>query len=110
MGYVRLKPDLNRQIYMRFGGKATRPHAEKALAKARAIADAEAKHSSVAGDIELNVHAHGSHTGVVMSVEGHHQDGSPSGQVASHLEFGYFNVWAQRYMPGLRIMSRAKYG
>ena len=48
-----------------------------------------------------------------MSVKG--RDGS---EIASHLEFGYFNRWLEHkygikspsaWMPGLFIMSKAKY-
>ena len=114
MGYVRLKPNLNLVIADKFGGTATRPHALKVEAKAKALADAKAKHSSVAGDIDISMHAHGTHTAVVMSVTG--RDGR---QIASHLEFGYYNRWLERKhgehsplarMPGLHIMSEARYG
>lgn len=64
-----------------------------------------AKHSSVADRINIDVHAHGSHTSVVMSVTG--RDGS---QIASYLEYGYFNLRAQRHLPGMYVMSEAKYG
>lgn len=105
MGYVRLRHDLNLQIAMRFGGKATAPHAEKVEARAKALANARAVHSSVADRIDISTHAHGTHTSVIMSVLG--RDNS---QIAAHLEFGYFNKWAQRHLPGKFIMSEAKYG
>ena len=97
MGYVRLKPDLNLQIAKRFGGKATRPHALKVEAKAKALASAKAVHSSV-----------------IMSVIGRN-----GVQIASLLEFGYFNNWLENkygendpraHMQGKYIMSEAKYG
>lgn len=96
-----------------FGAKATEPVGLKVEAKAKGLADAKAKHSSVADRIDISHHAHGSHTAVVMSVMG--RDGS---QIASHLEFGYFNRWLEHkygiksplaWMPGLHIMSEAKY-
>jgi len=105
MGYVRLRPDLNARVAETFGGKVTRPHALKVQARAKALADMRAKHSSVADRININVHARGSHTSVVMSVTG--RDGS---QIASYLEYGYFNLRAQRHLPGMYVMSEAKYG
>lgn len=105
MGYVRLNHDLNLQIAKRFGAKATAPHAEKVEAKAKALADMRAVESSVADRIDISIHAHGTHTSVIMSVLG--RDGS---QIATYLEFGYFNNWAQRRLPGKFIMSEAKYG
>lgn len=105
MGYVRLRPDLNARVAETFGGKVTRPHALKVQARAKALADMRAKHSSVADRININVHAHGSHTSVVMSVTG--RNGS---QIASYLEYGYFNLRAQRHLPGMYVMSEAKYG
>lgn len=115
MGDVKLKPArvLNRDIAILFGGEATRPTALKVEAKAKALADVKAKHSSVADRIDISTHAHGSHTAVLMSVRG--RDGS---QIAPHLEFGYFNRWLEHkygikspraWMPGLFIMSEAKY-
>ena len=73
-----------------FGAEATRPVAEKVEAKAKALADMKAKHSSVANRIDISTHAHGTHTAVIMSVKG--RDGS---EIASHLEFGYFNRWLE---------------
>lgn len=105
MGHVRLRPDLNLQVANHFGGKATEPYAMRVEARARALADARAKHSSVADRIDISTHAHGTHNSVVMSVRG--RDGS---QIASYLEYGYFNLWAQRNLPGMYIMSEAKYG
>lgn len=114
MGYVRLKPDLNLQIAKRFGGKATRPHALKVEAKAKALASAKAVHSSVADSIEFSTHAHGIHSSVIMSVIGRN-----GVQIASLLEFGYFNNWLENkygendpraHMQGKYIMSEAKYG
>ena len=48
MGDVKLKPArvLNRDIAILFGGEATRPTALKVEAKAKALADVKAKHSS----------------------------------------------------------------
>lgn len=105
MGYVRLRPDLNVRVAESFGGKATRPHALKVQARAKALADMRAKHSSVADRINIGVHASGEHTSVVMSVHG--RDDS---QIASYLEYGYYNLRAHRHLPGMYIMSEAKYG
>lgn len=105
MGSVRLRPDLNAKVAETFGGKVTRSHALKVQARAKVLADMRAKHSSVADRINIDVHAHGSHTSVVMSVTG--RDGS---QIASYLEYGYFNLRAQRHLPGMYVMSEAKYG
>lgn len=115
MGYVNLKPSnvLNRDMAILFGAEATRPIGLKIEAKAKALADVKAKHSSVANRIDISTHAHGTHTAVIMSVKG--RDGS---EIASHLEFGYFNRWLEHkygikspsaWMPGLFIMSKAKY-
>lgn len=110
MGYVRLKNKrtLERDIATMFGHDITMPVAERIMVRAKSLADARAVHSSVAGDIDFSVHANGAHTAVIMSVQGHHEDGSPSGQVASHLEFGYWNVWADRWIPGKHIMRDAR--
>ena len=114
MGYVRLKPDLNLQIAKRFGGKATRPHALKVEAKAKALASARAVNSSVADRIEFSTHAHGIHSSVIVRVIGLN-----GVQIASLLEFGYFNNWWENkygehdfraHMQGKYIMSEAKYG
>ncbi|NEG55467.1 hypothetical protein [Bifidobacterium platyrrhinorum] len=115
MGYVKLKSPkrLNTDIAILFGAKATEPIGLKVEAKAKGLADAKAKHSSVADRIDISHHAHGSHTAVVMSVKGRDKS-----QIASHLEFGYFNRWLEHkygiksplaWMPGLHIMSEAKY-
>ena len=96
MGYVKLYPDLNARVAETFGGKVTRPHALKVQARAKALADMRAKHSSVADRININVHAHGS--------------GREGSQIASYLEYGYFNLRAQRHLPGMYVMSEAKYG
>ena len=48
MGYVKLRPDLNARVAETFGGRVTRPHALKVQARAKALADMRAKHSSVA--------------------------------------------------------------
>lgn len=60
MGYVNLKPAnvLNRDMAILFGAEATRPVAEKVEAKAKALADMKAKHSSVANRIDISTHAH----------------------------------------------------
>lgn len=115
MGGVKLKPPkrLNTDIAIMFGAKATTPIGVKVEAKAKGLADAKAKHSSVAGRIDISHHAHGSHTAVVMSVEGRNVP-----EIASYLEFGYFNRWLEHkygihspraWMPGLFIMSEARY-
>ena len=113
MGYVSVRPGLDRLIAQRFGAKATKPVAERVASRARMLAVAKAKHSSVADRIDVTVHAYGTHHAVVMSVIG--RDGT---QVASFLEFGYFNRWLENkygikdpraWMPGLRILSEAKY-
>lgn len=105
MGYVRLRHDLNLQIAKRFGEKATRPHAEKVLHRAKALADMRAVRSSVADRISIGMHGHGTHTSVVMSVTGRNGD-----EIASFLEYGYVNDWADRHLAGKFIMSEAKYG
>lgn len=104
MGSVNLKPGLDGDIARMFGAEATRPTGERIEAKAKALADAKAKHSSVADRIDIGSHAAGMHTNVTMSVLGRDKS-----QIASHLEFGYFNVWAQRRLPGMHIMAEAKY-
>lgn len=115
MGYVKLKPArvLNCDMAILFGAEATRPIGLKVEAKAKALADVKAKHSSVADRIDISTHAHGTHTAVIMSVSG--RDGS---EIAPYLEFGYFNRWLEHkygikspaaWMPGLHIMSEAKY-
>lgn len=115
MGYVKLKPArvLNRDMAILFGAEATRPVAEKVEAKAKGLADVKAKHSSVADRIDISTHAHGTHTAVIMSVRAVTVPRSPP-----HLEFSYFNRWLEHkygikspsaWMPGLFIMSRAKY-
>lgn len=116
MGYVRLKPkrQLEFDMIRLFGAEATRPAAARIEAKAKALADAKAKHSSVADRIDISTHAYGSHHTVVLSVIGRDK----KTQVASHLEFGYFNRWLElkygiksprAWMPGLFIMSEARY-
>ncbi len=79
MGYVKLKPArvLNRDMAILFGAEATRPVAEKVEAKAKALADMKAKHSSVADRIDISTHAHGTHTAVIMSVTGRDVRKSP---------------------------------
>lgn len=112
MGHVRLKPTMNLDIAIIFGQGITMPEAKRIQARAKARADMVAKHSSVSDRIDISVHAHGSHSAAVMSVIG--RDGS---QIASHLEFGYFNRWLENrygirsplaWMPGLHIMSGAR--
>lgn len=114
MGRMRLKPrrTVDLAVARMFGPEATRRIGERVLVKARANAVAAAKHSSVADRIEIGLHAHGVHTHVIMSVIG--RDGS---QIASHLEFGYFNEWLENkygqndgraWMPGLHIMGNAR--
>lgn len=113
MGYVKITPGLNFLILQRFGAKATKPAAARVASSAKMLAAAKAKHSSVADRINITVHAYGTHHAVIMSVNG--RDGE---QIASFLEFGYFNRWLEHkygikdpraWMPGLRIMSEAKY-
>lgn len=115
MGYVRLKNPkrLNIDIARMFGAEATMPVGAKIEARAKVLADARAKHNSVADRIDITRHARGAHTAVVMSVKGRDVP-----EIASHLEFGYFNRWLEHkygihspmaWMPGLFIMSEAKY-
>lgn len=115
MGYVRLKPErrLNLDMARMFGPPATRRKALVIQARAKALADAKAIRSSVADDIDVSVHAHGSHTAVILSVKGRN-----GVEIASALEFGYFNEWLEHkygihsalaWMPGLHIMAEAKY-
>lgn len=85
--------------------------AEKIALRARALADARAKHKSVARDIDISTHAHGIHHAVILSVIGTQTVGPQRhDQIAAHLEFGYFNVWAQRWMDGLHIIRDAAFG
>ena len=113
MGFVSVKPNLDLLVALRFGADATAPPARRVESKARALAVEKAKHSSVADRIDVSTHAMGIHHSVVLSVHG--RDGS---QIASYLEFGYFNRWLENkygihspsaWMPGLFIMSEAKY-
>lgn len=106
MGYVRLHPKLGTEVALAFGRQATRPFADKVNARAKGLADARAVHSSVAGRIDITTRAnHAQGWRVAMRVTG--RDGS---QVAPHLEFGYFNVRAQRHLPGKHIMRDAAMG
>lgn len=62
MGYVKLKPArvLNRDMAILFGAEATpSPWRRRSEAKAKALADVKAKHSSVADRIDISTHAHG---------------------------------------------------
>ena len=105
MGYVKLRPEfecegrgnVRRQGHSppRFEGSGSREGIGRHAGQAFERRDR----------ININVHAHGSHTSVVMSVTG--RDGS---QIASYLEYGYFNLRAQRHLPGMYVMSEAKYG
>lgn len=107
MGYVKLKPKDRMQVDVcqLFGAPATKRKADMVAARAKALADARAKHSSVADRIDISVHGSGTHHAVIMSVRG--RDGS---QIATHLEFGYFNDWAQRWLPGMHIIRDAAAG
>lgn len=105
MGYVRIDPHIGTKVADRFGPRITRDHANRIQVRAKALADARAKHSSVADRIDLSVHHHGTDHRVVLSVRG--RDGS---QIASFLEWGYHNVRADRDMPGLHIMRDAAFG
>ncbi|NMM93872.1 hypothetical protein [Bifidobacterium oedipodis] len=111
MGYVRLKRDYRLQILHRFGAPAARMTAERIAARAKALADARAVSKSVAGDISISVHAHGLHYAVVLNVIGTQTVGRQRhDQIASHLEFGYWNVWADRWIPGKHIIRDAARG
>lgn len=113
MGFVSVKPDLDLLVALKFGAMATRPAAKRVESKARMLAVAKAKHSSVADRIDISTHAAGIHHSVILSVHGRDES-----QIASYLEFGYFNRWLEHkygihspraWMPGLFIMSEAKY-
>lgn len=115
MGHVNLKPAriLNTDMARLFGAPVAARHALVVQQAAKRNADIAAKHSSVANRITIGVHAHGTHSMVVMSVTG--RDGTP---IASHLEFGYYNQWLENklgprspgaWMPGLHIMGNARY-
>lgn len=115
MGYVRLHPKLSTEVALRYGRDITQPYAMRRLGKAKALADARAKHSSVAGRISLTVRPnHTQGWRLVMSVEGRvmNVEGRdiPYPQVASALEFGYFNTWANRRLPGMHIMRDTALG
>lgn len=107
MGYMKIKPKrrLQADIAQMYGPAVTRREADIIAGKAKSLADARAKHSSVADRIDISAHANGTHHAVIMSVHG--RDGK---QVATHLEFGYFNEWAQRRLPGMHIMRDAAMG
>lgn len=106
MAYVRLDPDLGKEVAERYGREITRPYAQRILARAKTLADSRAKHSSVAGRIDITVRAnHAQGWRVAMAVTG--RDGS---LIAAHLEFGYFNIWAQHRLPGMHIMRDAALG
>lgn len=115
MGYVKVDSERKMTLALSrmLGSEVTRPVALKIEAKAKSLADMRAKHSSVADRIDIGAHAHGTHHHVVMSVTGRN-----GAQIASALEFGYFNEWLENrygrhspaaWMPGLFIMTEAKY-
>lgn len=105
MGYVRVNHNVGTEVAERFGPRITRDHANRIRGRARVLADARAKRSSVSDRIDLTVHHHGTDHRVVMSVHG--RDGS---QIASFLEWGYHNVRADRRIPGLHILRDAAFG
>lgn len=106
MGYVRVKPGVGREVAERFGATVTRRHALVVAGKAKALADARAKRSSVADRIDVTVRPGAAQdTRVLLSVIGRNGE-----QIAAHLEFGYFNKWAQRRLAGLHIMRDAAFG
>lgn len=114
MGRVELKPTMDLDVARLFGPAATAAYAQRVEARAKALADMRARHSSVADRIDIATHAHGIHHSVVMSVTGRN-----GVEIASALEFGHFNRWLEHrygihhplaWIPGMFIMTEAKYG
>ncbi|MCO6558484.1 MAG: hypothetical protein J6575_03485 [Bifidobacterium sp.] len=105
MTYVKIDPKASRHIAEQFGPKATRFFAEQIAAKARMLADARAKRSSVSDRINVEHGNRPQDARVVMSVRG--GDGS---EVAAHLEWGYVNARSGKRIPGKHILRDATFG
>lgn len=102
---ISIDPQASRLAAEQFGPAATLHFAKQIEAKARALADARAKRSSVADRIHIEPGNRPSDTRVVMSVTG--RDGS---EVAPHLEWGYRNHASGRMVPGKHILRDATFG
>lgn len=114
MGRVNLKPrrELNIIAAYACGDEAQRRVAGLVAAKARLLAEQRKRHTSVADDIDIDVHAHGLHVSVELNVKGRN-----GANVSMALENGYYNEWLENkygegdiraFMPGMHIMRDAK--
>lgn len=106
MVQIRLDRNLSRKVAEEFGPEITRREARRVMARAKAIANAEAvgrnPGHSVADRIEFGIKYHGIDTTVGMTVIG--RDGS---DVTLAHEFGAVNEQAGRFVEGHHVMQQA---
>ncbi|WP_152593285.1 hypothetical protein [Bifidobacterium magnum] len=104
---MKINENVGRDIAIMFGPELTGELAEKGAAKLRAAVLAKAADPTVGtvvgANLADNVHVESRMTGwhhqIVLSVTGRRGT-----EVASHLEFGYVNYWAKRYLRGMHVM------
>lgn len=106
MGFVHVDRNIGSRVARLYGPEITLQHANKIAAKAKALADARAKRSSVANRVEVTGgHAPQDHQ-VWLSVTGRN-----GAEVASALEWGYkLHGDPNRHIDGKHIMRDAAFG
>jgi hypothetical protein len=113
MGYVTIDRDASTRAAQDFGKEATGVVALDILSKARGLAPARAKRSSVAGRIKLEPGGRPQDTRIVMSVEELRENGHGVMElvdVAPHLEWGYTDSRSGKHVPGKHILRDATFG
>lgn len=113
MGYVTIDRNASTRAAEDFGKQATGVVALDILSKAKGLAAARAKHSSVAGRIKLEAGGRPQDTRVVMSVPEPRKNRHGVLEivdVAPHLEWGYTDARSGRHVAGKHILRDATFG
>lgn len=103
MTEIRLPSDLSTLIAERFGPRVTHRAAEHVSREALRLALERTKHQPGVYDVSVSTSYHGVDGVVTLSI----RNRKTGQQVASFWEYGAWNTWASRYLPGHHAMRDA---
>lgn len=103
MSDIDLDPDLSTEVAELFGPGITHRVAERVSHEAMRLALERTKHQPGLYDIDVSTRYHGIDGTVTLSI----RNRRTGQEVASFWEFGAWNTWASRYLPGHHAMRDA---
>ncbi len=103
MTEIQINRNLSTQVAKRFGHQITHHYAEIISHRAMALALARTKHQPGLYDINVTTKYHGIDGVVVLSI----RNRRTGQEVAGFWEFGAWNDWANKFIPGHHAMRDA---